>query len=44
MSQLTEYIKDQILIYEYPVRYAGIDLFGRMTIIKINGSDPFNLI
>lgn len=37
-NQLVEYISGQIWIYEYPVRYAGIDLFGRMTIIKlVNG-------
>jgi hypothetical protein len=39
MEQLTEYIKDQIWILQYPVRYAGIDLFGRMTIIKLDDGD-----
>ena len=39
MRLLTEYIKDQIWILEYPVRYAGIDLFGRMTIIKLVDGD-----
>ncbi len=41
MPQLTEYIKDQIWILEYPVRYGGIDLFGRMTIIKLDNGDLF---
>ena len=39
MDQLTEYIKDQIWIVEYPVRFAGMDLFGRMSIIKLNNGD-----
>jgi hypothetical protein len=39
MDQLTDYIKNQIWIREYPVRYAGINLFGRMTIIKLDGGD-----
>lgn len=39
MNQLTEYIKDQIWIHEYPVRYAGINLFGRMTIIKLDNGE-----
>ena len=39
MDQLTEYIKDQIWILEYPIRYAGIDLFGRMTIIKLDNEE-----
>lgn len=39
MDHLIEYVKNQIWILEYPVRYAGIDLFGRMTIIKLNGAD-----
>ena len=39
MNQLAEYIKDQIWIIEYPVRYAGIDLFGRMTIIKLDNGE-----
>jgi hypothetical protein len=38
-NQLIEYVKDQIWILEYPVRYAAIDLFGRMTIIKLPGGD-----
>ena len=39
MDQLLEYVKDQLWILEYPVRYAGIDLFGRMTIIKLDNGD-----
>jgi hypothetical protein len=39
MRQLTEYIKDQIWILEYPVRFGGMDLFGRMTIIKLNNGE-----
>lgn len=39
MNQLSEYIKDQIWILEYPIRYAGIDLFGRMTIIKLESGE-----
>lgn len=35
MAKVVEYIKDQIWILEYPIRYFGIDLFGRMTIIKL---------
>lgn len=41
MSGLTEYIKDQIWIVEYPVRFGGMDLFGRMTIIKLQNGDLF---
>lgn len=39
MGQLTEYIKDQIWILEYPVRFGGMDLFGRTTIIKLKNND-----
>ena len=35
MAKLTEYIKDQIWILEYPVRYGGMDLYGRMSIMKL---------
>jgi len=34
-----EYIKDQIWIVEYPIRYFGIDLFGRMTIVKLSNGE-----
>ncbi len=36
---LDEYVKNQIWIYEYPVRYFGIDLFGRMTVIRLENGD-----
>lgn len=39
MSQLKEYIKDQIWIVEYPIRYMGIELFARMTIIKLDNGE-----
>lgn len=39
MAQPVEYVKDQIWIVEYPIRYFGIDLFGRMTIIKLPNGD-----
>lgn len=41
MNQLTEYITDQIWILEYPIRFAGIDLYGRMTIVKLDNGDLF---
>jgi hypothetical protein len=39
MNQLTQYVKDQIWIHEYPVRFGGMDLFARMTIIKLDCGD-----
>ena len=39
MEQLTEYIKDQIWLLEYPVRFGGMDLFGRTTFIKLENGD-----
>ena len=39
MGQLIEYVKDQIWILEYPIRFAGINLFGRMAIIKLDNGD-----
>jgi hypothetical protein len=39
MEQLAEYVKDQIWILEYPVRFAGMNLFGRMTVIKLDSGD-----
>lgn len=36
MSQLTKYVKDQIWIYDYPIRFASMNLFARMTIIKLD--------
>jgi hypothetical protein len=41
MSQLIEYIKDQIWILEYSVRFGGMNLYGRMTIIKLDNGDLF---
>lgn len=35
VSQLREYVTNQIWILEYPVRFMGMDLFARMTIIKL---------
>jgi len=39
MDQLTEYIKNQIWILEYPIRFAAMDLWARMTIIKLDNGD-----
>jgi hypothetical protein len=39
MEQLVEYVKGQIWILKYPVRFGGMDLFGRMTIIKLDNGD-----
>jgi len=39
MEKLKEYIKDQIWILEYPVRFAGMDIFGRTTIIRLENGD-----
>ena len=39
MGCLNEYVKDQIWLLEYPVRYAGLDLFGRTTIIRLENGD-----
>jgi len=39
MENLAEYVKDQIWIYVYTVRFGGMDLFGRMTIIKLDNGD-----
>ena len=39
MAQLTEYIKDQIWILEYPVRFAAMDLFARTTVIRLDNGD-----
>jgi len=36
---LNEYVKDAIWIHEYPVRYSGIDLFGRMTVIRLRNGE-----
>ena len=39
MVHLKEYIKDQIWILEYPIRFGGLDLFARTTIIKLDNGD-----
>jgi hypothetical protein len=39
MTHLHEYIKDQIWICEYPVRFGGMDLFARTTIIKLDNGE-----
>lgn len=39
LSQLREYVENQIWIIEYPVRYSGIDLFARTTIIKLESGE-----
>jgi len=33
---LDEYVADTIYIVEYPVHYGGMDLFSRMTIVRLN--------
>ena len=35
VNLLTEFVKDQIWTLEYPVRFGGMDLFGRMTIMRL---------
>ena len=39
MDKLTEYIKEKIWLLEYPVRFAGMDLFGRTTFIRLENGD-----
>lgn len=39
MNQLTEYIKDQIWILEYPIRFGGLDLYARTSIIKLDNGE-----
>lgn len=39
MSHTTEYVKDQIWILEYPVRFLCMDLYARTTIIKLDNGD-----
>jgi len=39
MVQLTEYAKDQIWIHEYPLKFAAMELWARMTIIKLDNGD-----
>jgi len=39
MAHLTEYIKNQIWILEYPVRFAAMELWAKMTIIKLSNGN-----
>ena len=39
MEELTEYVKERIWLLEYPVRFGGMDLFGRTTIIRLENGD-----
>lgn len=39
MNQLLEYEPGQIWILEYPVRFGGMDLFGRTTIIRLENGE-----
>jgi len=39
MDRLTEYVPGQIWILEYPVRFAGMDLYGRTTIIRLGNGE-----
>lgn len=39
MNQLVEYIPNQLWILEYPVHYSGMDLFARMTLIRLPDGD-----
>ena len=32
--QIEEFVRDKIYIVEYPIRFAGMDLFSRMTIVR----------
>jgi len=36
--KIEEYIQSKIYIVEYPIRFAGMDLFSRMTIVKLGDS------
>jgi hypothetical protein len=39
MDELTEYVPGQIWLLEYPVRFAGMELFGRTTIIRLENGE-----
>lgn len=39
MEVLTEYVRGRIWLLEYPVRFGGMDLFGRTTIIRLDNGD-----
>ena len=36
VGTLEEYILGKIWIVEYPVRFGGLDIFSRMTVIRLN--------
>jgi len=38
---LEEYITEKIWIVEYPIRFGGMDIFGRMTVIRLNNGNLF---
>jgi len=38
---LEEYIAGKIWIIEYPIRFGGMDIFGRMTIIRLSNGELF---
>jgi hypothetical protein len=35
-SSLEEYVPGKIYIVEYPIRYGGLDLFSRMTLVRLS--------
>jgi hypothetical protein len=39
MEELTEYVNESIWLLEYPVRFGGMDLFARTTIIRLKNRD-----
>lgn len=41
MKDLVEYQKDTIWIKEYPIRYAGMDLSARMTVVRLSNGSLF---
>jgi len=40
-NTLEEYVPGKIWIVEYPIRFGGMDIFGRMTVIRLNSGDLF---
>ncbi|MDJ0805244.1 MAG: DUF4336 domain-containing protein [Gammaproteobacteria bacterium] len=39
MDQIIEYVPGQIWILEYPVRFTGMDLYGRTSIIRLGSGE-----
>ena len=39
MGQLVEYVSGQIWILEYPIRFGGMNLYARMTLIRLPGGE-----